>query len=91
MAANPFTIVKNDPAATRMTGVARHEMQEDAGGTDNGETKAYLDDRGLVVIIGRGVTDKNITYIARFNTNGVLCYSYPNAAGTGLITTPTQP
>ena len=93
MPANPLTIVTNFPAAARITGVARHEMKEDSGGP-NGEAKVIIDDfdgNNIVAIIGRGETDQNITYIALYNTNGVLSYCYPNAAGTGIIVTPTKP
>lgn len=87
---NPLTVVSNDPTAARKTGAGRHEMKEFSGGNNN-EMKAFFDDVGLVFLIGRGDTDENITYRASYNTNGVLCYTYPDAAGTGLITQTTKP
>lgn len=90
MSANPFTIVTNDPTASVKTGVGRHEMKEDDGGA-LAPTKTWLDDVGIVAQIGRGVSDPNITYVALYNTGGTKCYVYPNAAGTGIIVSATQP
>jgi hypothetical protein len=92
MAANGFTIVENNPSAKRNTGVGRHEMKEIAAG-NNGEMKFGSDDfgDGIVYLFGRGETDKNITYVALKNTGGTLCFIYPNAAGTGIVVTPTKP
>lgn len=48
-------------------------------------------DTGVDAELGRGVTDVNISYLALRNTNGVKCYIYPDAAGTGLVVTTTKP
>jgi len=87
-----FTIVQNDPSAAKLTGASRHGMKEASGG-NNGEQEVFTDDFGdrIVAVVGRGETDRNITYIALKNTSSVLCYIYPNAAGTGIIVTPTLP
>ena len=85
-----YTVVTNDSRATRVTGTARHEMQEAQGNT-TGEVKVLFDETGLVYIVGRGESDTNITYTALYNTANVLCYTYPNAAGNGLVTTTVKP
>lgn len=90
MAANPLTVVRLNPSAALQTGVSRHEMQEDSGGAQV-EAKWILDEIGPVVGFGRGVSDPNITYVTFYNTNGTQVYAYPNAAGTGIIVTPTKP
>lgn len=90
MASNPFTVVSNDTRAKRVTGVARHEMQEAQAGAD---TFDYIleDERGSVMFAGRGTTDRKVTYIMLHNTNGTRCFIYPNSSGTGLIVTPVNP
>ncbi len=90
MPANPFTVVSNDPRATRITTAERHEMAE-MGVLSGGDVKSGEDERGEVWAEGRGVNDLNITYLKLYNTNGTACYIYPNAAGTGIIVSPTQP
>lgn len=90
MASNPLTVVSNDPTAARKTGVGRHEMKEMSGGNNN-EADALFDDVGLVRLTGRGELDENVTYVALYNTNNVLCFIYPNAAGDGLIVQTTKP
>lgn len=95
MAANGFTIVTNFNAAKRMTGVSRHEMKEDSGG-NNGECKVLLDELGVVAIIGRGETNKRITYIAlKFDgttpESDTFAYVFPNATGDGIEVTTVKP
>ena len=79
----------NDPTATQVTGPGRHEGM-DINSTD-GVAKFIRDARGVVTEHGRGTTDPRITYTAQYNTNGVKCYTYPNAAGNGLVTTTVHP
>lgn len=90
MAANPLTVVQNNPVAAIQTGVNRHEMQEDSGGAQT-EAKWIVDEFGRIVGFGRGVLDTNVTYMVLLNTNNALCYVYPNAAGNGLIVQTTKP
>ena len=85
-----YTVVSNDTRATRLTGVNRHEMQEAQAGAD-ADNKVIEDEFGGAFATGRGATDPNITYISLYNTNNVLCYIYPNAAGTGIIVSATKP
>jgi hypothetical protein len=90
MSANSFTIVKNDPRATALGSAERHEMAE-MGNLSGGDIKSGDDEQGETWAFGRGVVDLNITYLKLYNTSGVPCYIYPNAAGTGIIVSPTQP
>jgi hypothetical protein len=90
MGANSLTTVINNPAALRQTGSLRHEMYEDSGGA-GGEAKAILDENGIVALFGRGDLDKNVTYIALYNTNNILHYAYINAGGNGWIVTTVKP
>lgn len=90
MAANPLTVVSLDPRATRLTGVARHEMQEAQAGAQ-ADDKVIDDEFGGVFATGRGVTNPLITYVALYNTNSVKCYIYPNAAGDGVIVSTVKP
>lgn len=84
-----FTTVSNNPQAASQTGAQRHEMVESDGA--GGVMKDWIDTVGLVARVGRGQTDRNITYLALKNTNGTTIYTYPNAAGDGLITTSVLP
>lgn len=43
------------------------------------------------MIIGRGTTDTDITFIALRNSAGNLIYISPNTAGTGLDVSSTRP
>lgn len=79
----------NDPRATRLTGPGRHEGTDSSAAA--GATKSIEDDKGQVVEFGRGTTDPRITYSAQYNVSGVKVYTYPNAAGNGLITTTVHP
>lgn len=79
----------NDPRAGRLTGPNRHESL-DINST-NGVLKSWEDARGQVLECGRGVTDPRVTYTAQYNTNGVKCYRYPNAAGNGDVVTTVAP
>lgn len=82
-----FPVTTNDPRAARLTGMSRHrsaDMQHDVA-------EFLEDDLGEVVRFGRGTTDPRITYSAQYNTNGVLVYRYPNAAGNGDIVTTVKP
>lgn len=90
MAANPLTVVTNDTRASRLTGVARHEMQEAQGGAQ-GEDKVLDDEKGPVMSFGRGVLDPNVTYLALYNTNNTKVYIYPNAAGNGVQVSTVKP
>lgn len=90
MAANPLTVVSNDPRAPRLTGVARHEMQEAQGGADT-DDKILDDEVGPVMSFGRGVNDPNVTYLALYNTNNTKVYIYPDAAGTGIQVSTVKP
>jgi len=87
-----FTVVENDPTARRITSAARHGKKEMTGG-NNGDQEVFTDDfgDGLVAIVGRGETDRNITFVLLRNTNGDECYVYPNAACTGIIVSATRP
>ena len=82
-----LTRVLNDPRAAAVC----------SGGRDRGHEmgKANLenltDAKGPVAEIGRGVTDPRITYFALYNTSGVKCYCFPNAAGNGLTVSTTKP
>jgi len=84
-----LTIKKNDPRAGRLTGPVRHEVL-DINSTD-GHVKSIEDARGQIFECGRGVTDPRITYWAAYNTNGTKCYTYPNAAGNGTVTSTVAP
>lgn len=90
MAANPLTVVSNDPRTTRLTGVNRHEMQEAQAGA-NTDAKVVEDEVDGVWATGRGVNDPNVTYISLYNTNNTRIFIYPNAAGNGLIVTSVKP
>lgn len=90
MAANPFTVVTNDARTTRLTGAQRHEMQE-VQGSPSREGKVFFDEVGTLKIVGRGESNPLITYSAHFNSNNVLCYIYPNAAGNGIVVTTVKP
>lgn len=85
-----FTVVTNDTRAARLTGVARHEMQEAQGGADF-DDKILDDEVGPVMAFGRGVSDPNVTYLALYNTNNTKIYIYPNEDGDGLIVTSVKP
>jgi len=43
------------------------------------------------VVIGRGTTDTDITYIALRNSAGTLCYIYPATAGNAIVVQTTVP
>ena len=43
------------------------------------------------MIIGRGTTDNDITFIALRNSAGTLVYISPNTAGTGVDASTTRP
>ena len=43
------------------------------------------------VIIGRGTTDNDITFIGLRNSAGTLVYISPNTAGTGVDASTTRP
>lgn len=90
MAANPFTVVSLDPRTTRLTGVARHEMQEAQAGAQ-ADDKVIEDEVGGVFATGRGVTDPNVTYLVLYGTNGNRVYIYPNSGDNGLIVTTVKP
>ncbi|MFW9873324.1 MAG: hypothetical protein ACFFG0_09495 [Candidatus Thorarchaeota archaeon] len=49
------------------------------------------DDTGQIAEIGRGTTDTNITYISLYNTDGELCYVYPNADQNGIVVSGAKP
>lgn len=89
MAGNPFTIVSNDPRPARITGVARHEMQEAQGGAST-DDKNLEDESGPVMSFGRGASDTLITYIALYR-DGVKYYVYVDSLGTGLVVTSVKP
>lgn len=90
MAANPLTVVTNDERAARVTGFARHEMQEAQAGSQDHD-KVIEDEDGLVVAFGRGTTDPLVTYVALVNTNSDIVYISPNAAGDGINVSTTRP
>jgi len=90
VAANGYTVVTNDPRTTRLTGVNRHEMQEAQAGAKT-DDKVVEDELGGVFATGRGVLDKNVTYIQLYNTSGTKVYIYPNAAGNGLVVSTVKP
>lgn len=82
-----LTRVLNDPRATAACSGGRdtgHEM-----GSQKLESK--IDAKGPVYELGRGVTDPAITYVALYNTSGVKCYLFPNAAGNGVTCSTTKP
>lgn len=43
------------------------------------------------MLIGRGTTDADITFIALRNSAGTLVYISPNTAGTGVDVSTTRP
>jgi hypothetical protein len=89
VAANPFTVVTNDPRTARLTGVARTSMQEAQGGADFDDE--ILDDEvGPVMAFGRGVSDPTVTYLALYR-NGTKVYLYVNADLDGAIVTTVKP
>lgn len=55
------------------------------------ESRTRMDMHGITDIVGRGETDPDITYEAQINETGAVVYTYPNAAGNGLITDTTRP
>lgn len=89
MAGNPFTVVTNDPRAARVTGVARHEMQEAQGGADF-DDKILDDEVGPVMAFGRGASDPLVTYLALYRDN-TKYYIYVDGLGTGLVVTSVKP
>jgi len=89
VASNPLTVVSNDPRAPRLTGVARHEMQEAQGGAAT-DDKILDDEVGPVMSFGRGATDTLVTYLALYR-NGTKTYIYPNATNDGLVVTSVKP
>lgn len=90
MAANPLSVVTLDKRALRVTGMARHEMQEAQAGAGTFD-KIIEDEFGLVTAMGRGTLDRNVTYITLQNTNNQRVFIYPNAAGNGLVVTTVAP
>lgn len=89
MAANPMTKVTNDTRAARVTGFARHEMQEAMAGAQD-EDKVIEDEFGGVGGWGRGVTDPTITYLFAYR-GGTKVYIYPNAGLNGIVVSAARP
>lgn len=89
MAANPMTKVSLDTRAGRVTGFARHEMQEAMAGAQD-DDKVIEDEFGGVGGWGRGATDPLITYLFVYR-NGIKTYIYSNGANNGIVVTATKP
>lgn len=89
MAGNPMTVVSNDGRASRVTGFARHEMQEAMAGAQ-ADDKVIEDEFGGVGGWGRGATDTLVTYLFLYRNN-VKTYIYINATNDGLVITTTKP
>lgn len=80
-----------DPNAAIITGPSRHETAEMSTSQPGAPIKVFKDDRGIALEVFRGTTDPRITGTVSYNTNGQACYTYPNAAGNGTITTLVHP
>jgi hypothetical protein len=61
------------------------------GTTDPQEKLHVWWDTNVDAVLGRGVTDTDITYLALRNANGTKCYIYPNATGNGIVVSTTKP
>lgn len=89
MAGNPMTVVTNDARTARLTGFARHEMQEAMAGAQS-DDKVLDDEFGPVMAFGRGATDPLVCYLALYRNN-TKTYIYVNATNDGLVVTTTKP
>lgn len=81
---------------TRVTAIASQNTYSSYSTDDFGpevgrENRTRMDMHGVTDTIGRGETDTDITYMTLVNENGDKVFTYPNAAGNGLITTQTRP
>jgi len=85
------TIHTGDPNAAVVTGPTRHETQEMSSSQPGALLKIWRDDKGITAGVFRGITDPRVTGFVSYNTHGEACYTYPNAAGNGTITTKVHP
>lgn len=58
---------------------------------DNGDVELTDDDGPSGAIIGRGSTDKDVTFLALRNADGELAYIFPNATQDGITVQATRP
>lgn len=83
-------------ALTVNEGDTRLKLMTGAAGTEHAAmtslaAKEFFDKSGLVLEIGRGTTDTDITYIALKDSNGDTAYIYPTTGGATATVSQTKP